>query len=116
MRDDDCRHEGSLSGDLELIGTLDQRYREATIVGAGIAGMLVAYALDKRGYRVTLLERKPRAGGLIRTTRTEHGIAESAAHSLIATGAVRELCRALGVELIEPRGESKTKYVVRHGK
>ncbi len=99
-----------------MIGTLDQRYREATIVGAGIAGMLAAYALDNRGYRVTLLEQKPHAGGLIHTTRTEHGIAESAAHSLMATGAVRELCRDLGVELIERRKESQAKYVVRHGK
>ena len=83
------------SGDSLLIGTLDQRYREATIVGAGIAGMLA-------GYRVTLLEQKQRGGGLIKTIRTEHGIAESAAHSLITTDAVRELCRDLCVELIEP--------------
>jgi len=99
-----------------MIGTLDQRYREVTIVGAGIAGMLAAYALDKKGYRVTLLEQKPRAGGLIHTTRTEHGIAESAAHSLIATDAVRELCSDLGVALIEPRKESRAKFVVRNGK
>src|SRR5205085_7966914 len=90
------------SGDSLLIGTLDQRYREATIVGAGIAGMLAAYALDQRGYRVTLLEQKQRGGGLIKTIRTEHGIAGSAAHSLITTDAVRELCRDLCVELIEP--------------
>jgi protoporphyrinogen/coproporphyrinogen III oxidase len=98
-----------------LIGTLDQRYREATIVGAGIAGMLAAYVLDQRGYRVTLLEQKQRGGGLIKTTRTEHGIAESAAHSLITTDAVRELCRDLGVELIAPRKESRAKFIVRHG-
>ena len=78
--------------------------------------MLAAYALDQRGYRVTLLEQKPRAGGLISTTRTKHGIAESAAHSLIATDAVRELCRDLGVDLIEPRKESHAKFVVRNGK
>lgn len=99
-----------------MLGSLDQRYREATIVGAGIAGMLAAYALDKRGYRVTLLEEKARAGGLIATTPTDHGIAESAAHSLIATETVRELCRDLGVELITPRKESRAKFVVRNGK
>jgi len=99
-----------------LIGTLDQRYREATIVGAGIAGMLAAYALDKRGFRVTLLEQKPRAGGLIRTTRTEHGIAESAAHSLLVSEPVRELCGELGVQLVEPRKESHAKFVMRDGK
>src|SRR5437763_16525961 len=64
-------------GNARLIGTLDQRYREVTIVGAGIAGMLAAYSLDQRGYHVTLLEQKQRGGGLIKTTRAEHGIAES---------------------------------------
>ena len=99
-----------------MLGSLDQRYREVTIVGAGVAGMLAAYALDVRGYRVTLLEEKARAGGLIATTPTNYGIAESAAHSLIATDTVRELCRDLGVELITRRRESRAKFVVRNGK
>ena len=38
-----------------MIGTLDSSCKEATVVGAGIAGMLAAYSLDRRGYRVTLL-------------------------------------------------------------
>ena len=99
-----------------MIGTLDTSRKEATIVGAGIAGMLAAYSLDKRGYRVTLIEESERAGGLIKTSTTEYGIAESAAHSLIATKAVRELCQELGVGLIEPRKESKAKFIVRNGK
>lgn len=99
-----------------MIGALNQNKREATIVGAGIAGMLAAYVLDARGYRVTLIEAKRRAGGLIQTRQTDFGIAESAAHSLIATEAVRELCRDLEVELIEPRKEAKAKYVVRNRK
>jgi oxygen-dependent protoporphyrinogen oxidase len=78
--------------------------------------MLAAYSLDRAGYSVTLLEEKERAGGLIQTQNTEHGIAESAAHSLIATGPVCELCRDLGVELVEPRKEAKAKYIVRDGK
>jgi len=99
-----------------VIGTINQTKREVTIVGAGIAGMLAAYVLDARGYRVTLIEAKQRAGGLIRTSQTDFGIAESAAHSLVATDAVRELCRDLEVELITPRKEAKAKYVVRNGK
>ena len=99
-----------------MIGTINQNQREVTVVGAGIAGMLAAYVLDSRGYRVSLIEAKNRAGGLIRTRQTDFGIAESAAHSLIATDAVRELCRDLEVELIAPRKEAKAKYVVRNGK
>ena len=99
-----------------MIGKLNQSRHEATVVGAGIAGMLAAYSLDARGYRVTLIEAKARGGGLIRTRQTALGIAESAAHSLIATEPVRELCRDLEVELIAPRKEAKAKYVVRNGK
>lgn len=99
-----------------MIGTLDNNRREATIVGAGIAGMLAAYVLDGRGYRVSLFEAKARGGGLIQTRQTPFGIAESAAHSLIATDAVRNLCQDLDVELITPRPEAKAKYIVRYGK
>ncbi|HEX8890983.1 MAG TPA: FAD-dependent oxidoreductase [Pyrinomonadaceae bacterium] len=99
-----------------MLGSLDKRRREATIVGAGIAGMLAAYQLDKQGYRVTLLESASRAGGLIETRRTEYGIAETAAHSLLATTAVKELCRDLGVELLEVRKDSRARFIVRDGK
>jgi len=99
-----------------VLGSLDSTRREVTIVGAGIAGMLAAYALDKKGYQVTLLESSERAGGLISTRRTAYGIAETAAHSLLTTPAVREFCRELGVELIEVRKGSRARYIVRDGK
>jgi oxygen-dependent protoporphyrinogen oxidase len=99
-----------------MIGSLDKSTREVTVVGAGIAGMLASYYLDQSGYQVTLIEEQKRAGGLIRTRFTDHGIAESAAHSLIATETVLELCRDLDVELVEPRKEAKAKYIVRNGR
>lgn len=99
-----------------MLGSLDTTKREVTIIGAGIAGMLAAYQLDKQGYMVTLLESKERAGGLIQTRRTEYGIAETAAHSLLAAPAVRELCRELGVELLEVRKDSRARYIVRDGR
>ena len=55
-----------------MIGTLNSDKKEVTIVGAGIAGMLAAHALDKSGYRVTLIEENERAGGLIKTSNTRH--------------------------------------------
>ena len=99
-----------------MIGAFDTARREATVVGAGIAGMLAAYALDRKGYRVTLLEERERAGGLIQTVHTEHGMAERAAHSLLASPAVVEFCRELGVELAEVRPDSRARYIVRDGR
>ncbi len=98
-----------------MIGTLNKAEREVTIVGAGIAGMLAAYTLDRRGYHVTLLEEKQRAGGLLGTCHTKYGIAEAAANSLLASPAVKNLCGELGVELVEVRKESKARYVLRNG-
>jgi oxygen-dependent protoporphyrinogen oxidase len=99
-----------------MLGSLDTTKREVTIVGAGVAGMLAAYQLDKQGYTVTLLESKERAGGLIHTRRTKYGMAERAAHSLLAAPAVRELCGELGVELLEVRKDSRARFIVRDGK
>ena len=99
-----------------MIGTFDRTRREATVVGAGVAGLLAAYALDKKGYEVTLLEEQERAGGLIQTVHTEHGMAERAAHSLLASPAVVEFCRELGVELAEVRPDSRARYIVRDGR
>lgn len=99
-----------------MIGTLDKTRREATVVGAGVAGMLAAYALDKKGYEVTLLEERGEAGGLIQTVHTEYGMAERAAHSLLASGPVVELCRELGVELAEVRRDSRARFIVREGR
>ena len=99
-----------------MIGKLDGTRREVTVVGAGIAGMLAAHALDKKGYEVTLLEESARAGGLIQTVQTEYGVAERAAHSLLATPGVLEFCRELSVELAEIRPDSRARFIVRGGK
>lgn len=99
-----------------MIGTIDSTKREVTIIGAGIAGMLAAYALDRKGYEVTLLEARERAGGLIQTERTQFGMVEKAAHSLLATPAVVNFCRDLGVELAEIRPDSRSRFIVRAGR
>jgi oxygen-dependent protoporphyrinogen oxidase len=99
-----------------MIGTLNRNSREVTIVGAGIAGMLAAYALDKSGHCVTLLEEKEQAGGLLRTVHTKYGIAEAAANSMLASPAVKDFCSELGVELVGVRRESRARYILRDGK
>jgi oxygen-dependent protoporphyrinogen oxidase len=99
-----------------MIGTLKNSSREVTIIGAGIAGMLAAYTLDKSGYRVTLLEEKQQSGGLLRTVHSKFGIAEAAANSLLASPAVKDFGSELGVELVEVRKESRSRFILRDGK
>lgn len=99
-----------------MLGRLNSQSKDVTIVGAGIAGLLAAYYLDREGYRVTLIEAAPHAGGLISTRKTQYGIAENAAHSVPATPTVKELFEDLGVELCTIRPESKSRYIYRDGK
>ncbi|MBI4924361.1 MAG: NAD(P)-binding protein, partial [Bdellovibrio sp.] len=93
-----------------MIGNLNPKYREATVVGAGIAGLLAAYALDKKNYKVSLIEQNTRVGGLIATRTTAWGIAEQAAHSFLASQSVLELCRDLKIELLGLNRNAKAKY------
>jgi oxygen-dependent protoporphyrinogen oxidase len=99
-----------------MLGKLDPSQREVTVVGAGIAGLLAAYQLDRAGYSVTVLEASARAGGMIETHQHALGIAEAAAHSIQATPAVLDLCKELGVELVEVRRESRARYIWRQGR
>ena len=99
-----------------MIGKLDNTRLEATVVGAGISGLLAAYELDKRGYRVTLIEANQRSGGLLRTDRNRFGMAEAAANSLLGSAAVLRLCEELGVELVAVRKDSRARYILRDGR
>ena len=99
-----------------MLGRLNPQFKDVTVVGAGISGLLAAYYLDRAGYRVTLIEASAHAGGLISTKQTPFGIAEEAAHSIPATPTVRALFADLGLELATIRPEAKARFIYRKGK
>jgi oxygen-dependent protoporphyrinogen oxidase len=99
-----------------MIGKLNVKTPEVTVVGAGISGLLAAYELDKRGFRVTVIEANKRSGGLVRTDRNRFGMAEAAANSLLGSPAVLKLCAELEVELVPVRKESRARYILRGGR
>ncbi|MBC7693547.1 MAG: protoporphyrinogen oxidase [Methylotenera sp.] len=96
-----------------MLGRIDPSRKNVTVVGAGISGLLTAYYLDARGYQVTLLEKSSEVGGLIQSHSLPTGLAESAAHSLLATPPVLELCEKLGVELFSVQENSKARFIFR---
>lgn len=100
----------------QMLGHIDPQIKEATVVGAGIAGLLAADALDHAGYRVTLIEASDRSGGLIQTTKTELGIAEAAAHSILASPAVLQLLHRFNLPYFEVNPQAKARYILRNGK
>jgi len=56
-----------------------------TVMGAGFSGLTTAYFLLKRGFKVRILEKSNRAGGLIETVQTEHGMFEKAANGILSS-------------------------------
>jgi oxygen-dependent protoporphyrinogen oxidase len=99
-----------------MIGRLDSTEKSVTIVGAGISGLLIGYALKKRGYQVRILERTHRTGGLIETKATPSGPAETAAHSLMVTPEIRSFFEELGVSLSPVNETSRARFIYRNGK
>ena len=46
---------------------IQEKYRDAVIIGAGLTGLTTAYALSRKGANVEVLEQQPRIGGQIHT-------------------------------------------------
>lgn len=99
-----------------MIGTLNTQDKRVIIVGAGISGLLIGYALKKKGYQVTIHEKSNRCGGLIQTKQTPYGIVETAAHSILVNETVQDFLDEVGVELLAINTGSKARYIFRKGK
>jgi len=83
------------------------------VVGAGFSGLTTAYFLTKKGFKVRIFEKSDRAGGLIRTIRTEHGLVETAANGLLSSARAEAMCADLGVPLIMTRREGRRRFIYR---
>ena len=99
-----------------MIGNLDHRHREATVIGAGISGLMAAYTLKRQGFKVRVFDSASRPGGLIRTRATLFGPAETAAHSLMVNQSVSRFFSDLGVKLVPVSQGSTARYIYRNGK
>ena len=99
-----------------MIGKINSHLREATVIGGGICGLVAAFLLDEKGYSVELFEGTDRLGGVLETQLTDHGIAESAAHSILVTPTVEALFKRLGIDLLNVNPSSQARWILRDGK
>src|SRR6476469_3356743 len=68
------------------------------IIGGGISGLSTAYYLAKQGHDCTILESRPRLGGVIQTERVEGCTIEAGPDSFLsAKPAAMDLIRELGM-------------------
>jgi oxygen-dependent protoporphyrinogen oxidase len=82
-------------------------------VGAGFSGLATAYFLVKRGCKVRILEKSNRAGGLIETLHTEHGLVEKAANGILCSAKLEAVAAEVGVPLLTTRREGRKRFVYR---
>src|SRR5260370_29274236 len=84
-----------------------------TVVGAGFSGLATAYFLTKRGFQVRILERSVRAGGLLCTIQTPHGLVETAANGLLNSARLEAMCGDIGVPLMPTRPDGRRRLIYR---
>jgi protoporphyrinogen/coproporphyrinogen III oxidase len=92
---------------------------KALIVGGGISGLSAAYYLSKAGIRPTLLERKPRVGGVIQTSVQQGCVLEEGPDGFMAAKPwAMNLIRELGLadQVIGSNDHSRITYIVKKGK
>jgi protoporphyrinogen/coproporphyrinogen III oxidase len=93
--------------------------KRVIIVGGGISGLSAAYYLSKAGIASTLIERRPRLGGVIQTEYTHDCTLESGPDSYLgvkpaATELIREV--GLGDDIIGSNDHLRVTYIWRNGK
>ena len=83
------------------------------VVGAGFSGLVTAYFLARDGFKVRICEQSSRAGGLIKTIQTPHGLVETAANGLLNSARLEALCADIGVPLLPTRRNGHRRFVFR---
>jgi oxygen-dependent protoporphyrinogen oxidase len=90
---------------------------EALVVGAGISGLATAYALQKAGIAVRVVEAAPRPGGVIQSMKRDGYLVECGPQSFSGSGSISAICRDLGIleerVLADPKAR---RYVLIDGK
>lgn len=89
------------------------------VIGGGISGLSAAYYLAKRGAACTIVESRPRLGGVIRTDRVEGCTLEAGPDSFLAVKpAAMDLIRDLGLadEVIGSNDHLRVTFVRKGGK
>jgi oxygen-dependent protoporphyrinogen oxidase len=93
------------------------RHVQALVVGGGISGLVCAYALQKSGIEVLLVEASPRPGGVINSVQRDGFLLELGPQSFAGTSQLRALCADLGIadQLLEAAPRAP-RYVLVDGK
>lgn len=90
--------------------------REARVIGAGLSGLATAWCLSEAGFGVTVTDRADRAGGLIGSRHTPHGLIEQGANAFVWTESVARWFERLELTPMFAGKRSRRRYIFRDGR
>lgn len=85
--------------------------RQISVIGAGFSGLTLAFELHRLGFKVKIHERQKRSGGLLGTSKTMFGLAETGANALLANSEIEELFDELKIPFADQLPERKRRYI-----
>ncbi|WP_269540203.1 protoporphyrinogen oxidase [Cerasicoccus fimbriatus] len=92
--------------------------KRAIVIGAGITGLTLGWALQRAGRPVRVLEKSAQAGGAIRTIRRDGYLVEAGPNSLLVNSVVLEnFFRGLGLgpQMLKPEEAARNRYILKKG-
>jgi oxygen-dependent protoporphyrinogen oxidase len=99
-----------------MLGEIDFNKREIAIIGAGFAGLNLAFILAKMSFKVVVYEAASHPGGMLFTEKIGSCFVEHGANGLLVSREIERLCKELEVRLLRARPDQRKKYIVRGGK
>ncbi|MFQ5627735.1 MAG: protoporphyrinogen oxidase [bacterium] len=98
---------------------LNNHLYDVCIIGAGITGLTLAYRLKKAGLQVAVLEKQPRAGGVIRTETFDGFLFDQGPNStLTKTPQLETLIDEIGLRerVCFANDQASNRYILKHGR
>ena len=97
-----------------FLGTTISKDKSYTIIGAGFSGLIVGYWLKKWNIDFKIVEIEKKAGGLLGSQKSTHGIAEQAANGLLWTPELEVLIKDLDLNGLAPNQASKKRFILQN--
>ena len=97
-----------------FLGTPIQKGKSYTIIGGGISGLMLGFYLKKANIPFKIIEKSDKVGGILQSQQTNYGLVERAANGFIWCPEIQLLCDELDLEILSPRQEAKSRYIVKN--
>ena len=87
--------------------------KEVMVFGSGVSGLVAAYYLNKKGFRVSVVD--PYKEPILQTLKVKEGIVELAANAILFNEKVKSLLEDLNLDYVFYNSVGRRKYFFRKG-